>query len=40
LRADFPVVQAIVLIVSLLYVALVFFADLINAGIDPRLRLS
>jgi len=40
LRADFPVVQAIVLVVSLLYVLLIFLSDLINASIDPRLRLS
>lgn len=39
-RADFPVVQAIVLIISLLYVVLTFVADLLNAFLDPRMRVS
>ena len=37
-QADFPVVQAIVLIVSVIYIFLVLFADLINAALDPRIR--
>jgi peptide/nickel transport system permease protein len=39
-RSDFPVVQAIVLIVAFLFVFLNFFADLINALIDPRIRVA
>lgn len=38
LRSDLPVVQAIILILSLLYVALTTFADILNAVLDPRLR--
>ncbi len=37
-RADFPTVQAIVLILSLFYVVLTFLADLLNAFLDPRIR--
>lgn len=37
-RADFPVVQAIVLILSVLYVVLTLIADFVNAVLDPRLR--
>ena len=39
-RSDFPVVQAIVLIVAFLFVFLNFFADLINALLDPRIRVA
>ncbi|KFC74745.1 putative peptide transporter permease subunit: membrane component of ABC superfamily protein [Bosea sp. LC85] len=38
LRSDLPVVQAIILILSLIYVTLTTIADLINAWLDPRLR--
>lgn len=38
-RSDIPVVQAIVLMVSLVYVLLTLLADLLNAWLDPRLRL-
>ncbi len=38
LRSDLPVVQAIILILSLIYVTLTTVADLINAWLDPRLR--
>lgn len=38
LASDFPVVQAVVVIISFVYVALTLLADLINAWIDPRLR--
>jgi peptide/nickel transport system permease protein len=38
LRSDLPVVQAIILILSLVYVTLTTAADLINAWLDPRLR--
>lgn len=37
-RADFPVVQAIVLLLSGIYVGLTFLADLLNALLDPRMR--
>jgi peptide/nickel transport system permease protein len=35
---DFPVVQAIVLTLSGLYIMLTLAADLLNAWLDPRLR--
>lgn len=38
LRSDLPVVQAIILILSLIYVTLTTVADLVNAWLDPRLR--
>ena len=38
-RADFEMVQAIVLTVSLFYVLLTFFADILNAYLDPRIRI-
>lgn len=38
LRSDLPVVQAIILLLSLLYVALTTFGDIVNAVLDPRLR--
>lgn len=37
---DFPVVQAIVLLVSLIYIVLTLFADLLNAWLDPRIRVA
>jgi len=37
-RADFPVVQAIVLVLSLVFVMLTLLADLLNAKLDPRMR--
>lgn len=36
--SDLPVIQAIVLVVASIYVALTFGADLLNAWLDPRLR--
>jgi peptide/nickel transport system permease protein len=39
-RQDFPVVQAVLLVVSMFYVWLNFAADLINAWLDPRIRVS
>lgn len=36
---DFPVVQSILVFLSFAYVLLTFFADLINARLDPRIRL-
>lgn len=38
-RSDFPVVQAIVLIVAFLFVLLNLLADLLNAYLDPRIRI-
>lgn len=38
LRSDLPVVQAIILILSLFYVLLTTSADILNALLDPRLR--
>jgi len=37
-RQDFPVVQAVLLLVSMFYVWLTFASDLINAWLDPRIR--
>jgi ABC-type dipeptide/oligopeptide/nickel transport system permease component len=37
-KNDFPVVQAIVLFLALIYIALTLLADLVNALLDPRLR--
>ncbi len=37
-KNDFPIVQAIVLILSLTYIVLTLLADLLNAVLDPRLR--
>jgi peptide/nickel transport system permease protein len=37
-RNDYPVVQAVVLIIAVFYIALTFLADVINALLDPRIR--
>jgi peptide/nickel transport system permease protein len=37
-RSDLPVVQAIVLLLSLIYVSMMLVADIINAYLDPRIR--
>ncbi len=37
-RADYPVVQAVVLVVALVFVAMNLIADLINGALDPRIR--
>ena len=37
-RSDMPVIQAIVLVVSLIYVVLTFLADMLNSLMDPRIR--
>jgi peptide/nickel transport system permease protein len=37
---DFPVVQAIVLLISLFYIVLTLLADLANAWLDPRIRIG
>ena len=39
-RSDLPMVQAIVLMVSMFYVALTFCADILNAFLDPRMRVQ
>ncbi|MCD6430874.1 MAG: ABC transporter permease [Deltaproteobacteria bacterium] len=39
-RADLPMIQAIVLILSLIYVVLTLLADILNALLDPRIRVS
>ncbi|MCW1839752.1 ABC transporter permease [Prosthecomicrobium hirschii] len=39
-RKDFPVVQAIVLLLASIYIGLTFLADLINAWLDPRIRVA
>jgi ABC-type dipeptide/oligopeptide/nickel transport system permease component len=40
MRQDFPVVQSIVFILSLSYIILTLLSDLINAQLDPRIRLG
>ena len=37
-KNDFPVVQAVVLFLAVIYIALTLIADLFNAALDPRLR--
>ena len=37
-RTDLPVVQAIVLLFSAIYVLMTLFSDLLNAFLDPRIR--
>ncbi|MDC6169696.1 ABC transporter permease [Paucibacter sp. XJ19-41] len=37
-RNDYPVVQAVVLIIASFYIALTFAADVLNAALDPRMR--
>ncbi len=39
-RSDLPVVQAITLIIAAFYVLLTLAADLINAALDPRIRVT
>jgi peptide/nickel transport system permease protein len=39
-RADFPVVQAIIVFVSFAYIGLTLLADMVNAWLDPRIRLA
>ena len=40
MRQDFPVVQSIVFLASIAYILLTLFSDLINAQLDPRIRLG
>jgi ABC-type dipeptide/oligopeptide/nickel transport system permease component len=37
-KNDFPVVQAVVLLLAVIYIGLTLLADLLNAVLDPRLR--
>jgi peptide/nickel transport system permease protein len=37
-KNDFPVVQAVVLVLSLIYTGMTLLADVLNAALDPRLR--
>jgi peptide/nickel transport system permease protein len=39
-RKDLPIIQAIVLVLSVIYVVLTLAADLLNAFLDPRLRVA
>jgi peptide/nickel transport system permease protein len=39
-RSDLPVVQAIVLMLSLIYVLLTLLSDVLNAFLDPRIRVT
>jgi peptide/nickel transport system permease protein len=39
-RHDLPVVQAIVLVFSMFYIVLTFLSDLLNAWLDPRIRVG
>ena len=39
-RGDLPTVQAIILVFSLAYVVLTLLADLLNAWLDPRIRIA
>ena len=37
-KNDFPVVQAVVLVLAVIYIGLTLLADILNALLDPRLR--
>jgi peptide/nickel transport system permease protein len=37
-KNDFPVVQAVVLVLASLYIGLTLVSDILNALLDPRLR--
>ena len=39
-RADLPTMQAIVLVLSIFYILLTLLADVINAWLDPRIRIG
>lgn len=39
-QKDFPVTQAVVMLLSVLYVLLTFVGDLVNAWLDPRIRVA
>ena len=39
-KGDFPVIQVVVLLFALIFVALTTLSDLLGALLDPRLRAS
>lgn len=39
-NADLPIVQALVLVTAFFYVLLTFLADIVNAWLDPRIRIA
>ena len=39
-RSDLEVMQAVILVIASVYVVLTFLADLLNAFLDPRIRVS
>jgi peptide/nickel transport system permease protein len=39
-QTDLPVMQAVVLLFSLFFVAATFLSDVINAWLDPRIRVT
>lgn len=39
-RADLPMMQAIVLVLSIIYILITFLADMMNAWLDPRIRVN
>ncbi|RMD65037.1 MAG: ABC transporter permease, partial [Alphaproteobacteria bacterium] len=39
-RADLPMMQAIVLVLAMFYIVLTFLADMLNAFLDPRIRVG
>jgi peptide/nickel transport system permease protein len=39
-RGDLPMMQAIVLVLSLFYIVITFLADMLNAFLDPRIRVN
>lgn len=40
LQNDFPMVQAILMLIAVIYVVLTLLADLLNAWLDPRIRVT
>ena len=39
-QKDFPVIQAVLMLLSVGYVGLTLLADLVNAWLDPRIRVG
>jgi peptide/nickel transport system permease protein len=39
-RSDFPTVQAVILVFSVIYILLTLLADLLNGWLDPRIRVA
>ena len=37
---DFPTVQAVIMVFALFYIVLTFLADILNAWLDPRIRIA